>query len=109
MCPGEEYARMALLLFMTQILLHYKILLPTQYRDMALNSSKKQSENIQADQVEDPPNKESDCLDWKIVEGSSHFDEVLSQCCREEDPFADPICGFTAVPRPYRLVLIPRN
>uniref|UniRef100_A0A6A7G0Z9 Cytochrome P450 306a1-like n=3 Tax=Hirondellea gigas TaxID=1518452 RepID=A0A6A7G0Z9_9CRUS len=161
-CPGEDHARMVMLLYLTQILLHYKMILPGDYAkyfpnedttikqsnqysndekifdaaNSTTNSDKNNSNINQQDNSEikqkcdniqirsnDPRNEYLSSIDsnihekttvdhsntkWIIKSTDAKFLQEVKEWS-DHDPFAEPICGFTTVPRSYKLVMIPRG
>ena len=99
MCPGEDFARMVLLLYITQILLKYELRLPKDVQHT--HAHVKPSEDCEGAHA-------AAGAILMTSEGSPEAPEGVEPPCWDADPCADPVCGFTASPRPYRLVLFPR-
>lgn len=78
---------MVLILYLSQIILLYRLKLPKEYL------------STQNETKEEPGNTNTSPSEKK-------FPNVELQ---PDDPFADPICGFTATARPYKLIFAPRN
>ncbi|KAF2359668.1 Cytochrome P450 [Trinorchestia longiramus] len=150
-CPGEDFARLVLLLYVTQILLRYRLVLPKDYHENACpvkSGQIKTTNNFEAsnekafmvkeghqnqfeydadismrnEELNPQPNPSEDNVVGSSVPQSG--ESVTCRCVEtnffcsqpeetkkmlEDDPFADPVSGFTTAPRPYKLVFITRN
>lgn len=117
---------MVLLLYLTQIILNYELKLP---KDCCVAAKKLENNSVDLndfvknkqiiDNEFDEPADASDTMenvneDLKksvmpvdLTADSLEYD--IPADAVDTDPFADPICGFTATARPYHLVLVPRK